>query len=53
MTPQQLLEAAELLVERMPDAQLVKNDVGNLAVMDGDTYAGWIDLDNGDVKLYH
>lgn len=45
MTPQQLREIADAVIERFPDATLEKNQVGNLSVLDSDgAYVGWIDL---------
>ncbi len=54
MTPQELLAAAQNVVERMPDAQLAKNQVGNLAILDaeGEFRHGYIDLRYGEVTFY-
>ena len=53
MTPQQLLAAAQTLVERVPDAELVKNKVGNLSIVNSDgDYLGWVNLRYGRVALY-
>lgn len=51
MTTDQFLEAAEEVMDRMPGATLVKNQVGNLTIMDlhGDM-AGWVNLRNGEVN---
>jgi hypothetical protein len=55
MTPQQLLSAARFLAEHehMCDVVLVKNQVGNLAIVDADDYqVGWVDLRTGEVTCY-
>jgi hypothetical protein len=53
MTPAQLLEAAQTVVDRVPDARLLKNAVGNLTIVDpDDNYIGYIDLRFGDVELF-
>lgn len=53
MTPQQLLAAAQTVVERAPDAELVKNKVGNLAIVNTDgNYIGWVNLRYGTVGLF-
>jgi hypothetical protein len=49
MTPAQLLAGAQEVAERFPDAELVKNDLGNLAIVDSGEYAGFIDLRTGEV----
>ena len=53
MTPEEFHRAAHevLLTPRVvPVKALVKNYVGNLAIMDQhDQYVGWIDLVNGEV----
>jgi hypothetical protein len=49
MTPAQLLAGAREVAERWPDAELVKNQVGNLSVMDGGRYVAWLDLRTGEV----
>lgn len=37
----------------MPDAELAKNQVGNLAILDKDEYqVGWVDLRYGEVTWY-
>lgn len=53
MTPQQFLAAAQAVIERAPQARLVKNQVGNLAIVtaEGD-YVGHVDLRTGDVELF-
>ena len=33
MTPAQLLAGAQAVADRAPDAELVKNEVGNLAIV--------------------
>jgi hypothetical protein len=53
MTPQQFLNAAEYVAEHMPDAVLVKNQVGNLAIVDVEDFQlGWVDLRTGEVRCY-
>jgi hypothetical protein len=47
MTPAQLLAGAEFVADRWPDAELVKNDVGNLAIVRGGEMIGWLDLRYG------
>ena len=49
MTPAQLLAGAAEVAERWPDARLVKNGVGNLAIADGGEYVGYLDLRTGEV----
>jgi hypothetical protein len=49
MTPEQLLAGAQEIAERFPDAELVKNDVGNLAIVVSGEYAGYLDLRTGEV----
>lgn len=54
MTPQEFLQAAQTVVDRMPDAQLAKNKVGNLAILDAasEFQHGHIDLRWGEVTFY-
>jgi hypothetical protein len=49
MTPAQLLAGARVIAERFPDAELVKNYVGNLAIMVGGEFTGYLDLRTGEV----
>jgi hypothetical protein len=49
MTPAQLLAGAREVAERWPDAELVKNQVGNLAIVDGGRYVGSLNLRYGEV----
>lgn len=49
MTPAQLLAAAQETAEHAPDALLVKNQVGNLTIVQDDEMTGWIDLRYGTV----
>lgn len=52
ITAKRLLEAALDVRTRFPHARLVKNAVGNLAIMnEGGTYIGYMDLRTGDVEL--
>jgi hypothetical protein len=53
MTTQQFLAAAQEVAERMPGAELAKNPVGNLTILDSDgDYVGWIDLRYGEVMIF-
>ena len=47
MTPAQLLAGAQAVAERAPGAELVKNKVGNLAIMRDGEMIGWLDLRYG------
>jgi hypothetical protein len=47
MTPAELLDAARTVAERWPDAELVKNHVGNLSVVEARRYVAFIDLREG------
>jgi hypothetical protein len=47
MTPAQLLAGALAIHTRAPDAELVKNEVGNLAIVRGGEMIGWLDLRYG------
>lgn len=48
-TPQALAAALAVVVERTPTARLVKNQVGNLSILDEDgTYIGYVDLHEGE-----
>jgi hypothetical protein len=49
LTPAQLLNGAREVAERFPAAELVKNQVGNLAIMIDGEYAGYLDLRTGEV----
>jgi hypothetical protein len=49
MTPAELLAGATEVAERFPDAELVKNRVGNLAITVGGRFVGSLDLRNGEV----
>jgi hypothetical protein len=51
MTPAQLLAGATEVFERVPDAVLVKNQVGNLAIVQDGTYTGYLDLRYGTVHF--
>lgn len=50
MTVNDLLVALELVQQRDPAAGLEKNGVGNLSIISGGFYVGWIDLRTGDVE---
>ncbi|MFJ1461819.1 hypothetical protein [Nocardia sp. N2S4-5] len=43
---------AEQVAARHPNATLVKNDVGNLSIIDAGEYAGWLDLGSGEVDFF-
>jgi len=49
MTPAQLLAGAQEVAGRAPDAVLVKNQVGNLAIVRDGEMIGWLDLRYGTV----
>lgn len=49
MSPEQLAAAAAEVARRWPAAVLVKNEVGNLAVVVGGEYVGFVDLRTGEV----
>lgn len=51
LTSQELLAAAQRLVDEMPNAALVKNEVGNLAIVNEGTYVGWVDLRTAEVEI--
>jgi hypothetical protein len=48
MTPAQLLAGAQAVADRAPDAVLVKNQVGNLAIVRDGEMIGWLDLRYGE-----
>ena len=52
MTIEQLISAAQDVSRRFPQADLVKNQVGNLAIYVDDNYVGFIDLLDGEVDLF-
>ena len=53
MTPQQFLSAVQQVIERAPEAELVKNRVGNLSIINADQdYIGWVDLRYGEVTFF-
>lgn len=53
MTPQQLKHAADTIAQRWPTADVVRNGVGNLAVVtDGDRPLAYVDLFDGEVVEY-
>lgn len=52
MTPEQFLAAAQRVAADLPDVELVKNQVGNLTIMAGDDYLGFVDLRYGTVELF-
>jgi len=51
MTPAQLLDGAQAVADRAPDAELVKNEVGNLAIVRNGAYIGFLNLRNGELEL--
>lgn len=51
LSPEQLLRVAQYLVKRHPDVILVKNAVGNLAMVDHGEYIGYVDLTEGKVNV--
>lgn len=53
MTPAEFRHAALIVVDRVPaNAQIVRNQVGNLSIVIDDEYAGWIDVVTGQVTLF-
>jgi hypothetical protein len=50
MTPQQLLTVAQQVATWYPEADLVKNQVGNLSVVNAGQYVGFIDLATGEFE---
>jgi hypothetical protein len=52
MTPQKLLAVVREVAARYPEADLVKNRVGNLSVMLGVHYVGFIDLRTGELEEF-
>lgn len=52
VTPEQLVRAGIRILQEYPDAQIVRNRVGNLSVMDGARYAGYVDVNTGEVELW-
>jgi hypothetical protein len=52
MTPTDLLAGVTELVGVHPDADLVKNQVGNLSVIVAGEYRGYLDLGDGSVELW-
>lgn len=52
VTPGQLLAMAQTISERTPNAELHKNEVGNLAIMVAGAYAGYVDLGFGEVVYW-
>lgn len=52
LTPAQMLTAAQTLVQRCPDAVLMKNDVGNLSIVEVGAYTGWVDLRTGEITVF-
>jgi hypothetical protein len=56
LSPARLIEAATEIIARRPNATLMKNGVGNFAIIDADDaddadgyYVGWLDLLTGEV----
>lgn len=49
MTPAQLLAGAREIAGRWPDALLIKNQAGNLAISSGGEFVGYLDLRTGEV----
>jgi hypothetical protein len=49
LTTEGLLAVAQLAAEKFPGAKLVKNMIGNLAVVDDGWYKGFIDLRAGEL----
>lgn len=51
MKPWELLAAAQQIATQFPSADLVKNEVGNLAIMVDGAYRGYLDLRDGWINL--
>jgi hypothetical protein len=51
MTPAQLLAGAQAVAARAPDAVLIKNQVGNLAIVRDGEHIGYLDLRYGTVHF--
>lgn len=49
MTPAQLLAGAREIADRLPDAVLAKNKVGNLTIVQDGEFTGWLNLRDGTV----
>lgn len=49
MEPWQFLRAARTVMEDFPNCRLVKNQVGNLAIVVDDEFVGYVDLRDGTV----
>lgn len=53
ISPQDLVLAMMDVAQRLGhDVELVKNHVGNLAVMRGDDYLGFVDLRTGHLEVF-
>lgn len=50
ITPMQLRDLAAECASRWPTAELVKNSLGNLAVMVDGEYVGWLDLRTAEIN---
>jgi hypothetical protein len=48
----ELVQLAGETFERFPNAELVKNAVGNLAVVVDETYVGYLDLVDGTLHVF-
>jgi hypothetical protein len=51
MTADQLLDAAVEIASTWPDATITHNPVGGLAIDVDGRFVGWIDTNDGNVKL--
>lgn len=51
MTMGEFVRMAHRVMEKRPNATLVKNKVGNLAILDDDEFVGYLDLLDGEVVL--
>lgn len=50
-TPQALADAFTVLAASHPHVRLVKNQIGNLSIMDDGVYVGWVDLHTAEVSV--
>jgi hypothetical protein len=49
---QELLASLQQCVERLPNSRLVRNPVGNLAILENEEHVGYLDLTFGKVVLF-
>lgn len=49
MTAEQLLRVASEILRKHPRSTIERNAVGNLAIVDGGEYIGWVDVRDGEI----